>query len=109
VNPADAAEVELVGVLRPPEPANFVTPANTPERWYWRDIPAMAKALGAARPAPVFLMAETSTNPGWPALEPRVLPAEIANRHLEYALTWYGLAGALACVYAAMLWKRRTG
>ena len=61
------------------------------------------------RPAPVFLMAETSTNPGWQALVPAPLPAEITNRHLEYALTWFGLAAALAGVYAALLFKRLRG
>jgi cytochrome oxidase assembly protein ShyY1 len=29
-----------------------------------------------------------------------------ANRHLEYALTWFGLAGALAAVYAALVRRR---
>jgi cytochrome oxidase assembly protein ShyY1 len=28
---------------------------------------------------------------------------------LEYALTWFGLAGALACVYGALLWRRFRG
>ena len=65
----------------------------------------MAAALGAARPAPVMLMAETSTNPGFTALKPSPVPAEISNRHLEYALTWFGLAAALAGVYAARLRK----
>jgi surfeit locus 1 family protein len=68
----------------------------------------MAKALNAAEPAPLFLMAETSTNPGWKALDPAPLPLHIPNRHLEYALTWYGLAAVLLGVYAAMLFRRRT-
>jgi surfeit locus 1 family protein len=85
-----------------------VTPKNQPDRnvWYSRDVPAMARALGVAAPAPVMLMAETSTNPEWKALVPAPLPAEIPNRHLEYALTWFGLAGALLAVYAAVLWRR---
>ena len=62
--------------------------------------------LIAALAAGLILMAETSTNPDWKALDPQPLPAEIPNRHLEYALTWFGLAAALACVYAATLWKR---
>jgi surfeit locus 1 family protein len=56
----------------------------------------------------VFLLAETPTNPDFPALEPTPLPGEIANRHLEYALTWFGLAGALIAVYAAVIRRRWT-
>jgi surfeit locus 1 family protein len=110
VDRADAAPVELVGVLRTPDRASAFTPANRPEanRWFSRDIPAMARALGAPGPAaPVFLFAESSSNPALAALQPAPLPAEIPNRHLEYALTWFGLAAALVGVYAAGLLKRR--
>ena len=108
VAPADRTPIEIVGVLRAPDAATFVTPPNRPDanRWFSRDVAAMAKTLGVSRPAPMFLMAETSTNPDWSALRPAPIPAEIPNRHLEYALTWFGLAGALIAVYAAMLWKR---
>ena len=107
--PVDATAtqaVDLVGVLRVPERGNFVTPKNLPDRWYTRDASAMARQLGAPQPAPVFLMAETATNPDWQGLVPAPLPTEIPNRHLEYALTWFGLAGALAAVYVADLFAR---
>lgn len=109
VEPGDRTPTAVTGVLRVPDKATFVTPPNEPaaNRWFSRDVPAMAAALSASRPAPVFLMAETSTNPAWAALEPAAMPAEIPNRHLEYALTWFGLAAALIGVYAALLWKRR--
>lgn len=111
VDGAAAAPVELVGVLRTPDRASFVTPKNPsgtgPGRWFSRDVPAMARALGAAQPAPIFLFAETSSNPELAALQPAPLPAEIPNRHLEYALTWFGLAAALAGVYLAVLLRRR--
>lgn len=108
VDPSDGAPVEVVGVLRAPEAGNLFSPPNDPaaNRWYVRDVPAMAAALKADAPAPLVLMAETSSNPAWKALDPAPLPAEISNRHLEYALTWYGLAAALVGVYAAMLWRR---
>lgn len=113
VNVSDLAPVEIVGVLRKPEPGNLFSPANdaAANRWYVRDVPAMAKALKADAPAPLVLMAETSSNPQWKALDPAPLPADIPNRHLEYAMTWYGLAAALVGVYAAMLWRtfRRHG
>ncbi|MDP1874213.1 SURF1 family protein [Phenylobacterium sp.] len=100
--------VEVIGLLRNPDPANFVTPDNRPDTnvWYSRDVGAMAETLGVVAPAPVFLLAETASNPAFPALEPTPLPGEIANRHLEYALTWFGLAGALIAVYVAVLRRR---
>lgn len=107
VDPANRLPVEVTGVLRSPDPANSFSPPNRPDRWFTRDTAAMAQALGASDPAPVFLMAETPTNPEWQALTPAPVPANISNRHLEYAVTWYGLAAALAGVYAAMLLKRR--
>jgi surfeit locus 1 family protein len=107
VDAAAMAPVELVGVLRVPEAGNSFTPPNTAQRWFTRNAVAMAAALKAPQPAPLFLMAETATNPEWKALVPAPIPAEIPNRHLEYALTWYGLAAALLGVYAAMLFKRR--
>ncbi|WP_312160203.1 SURF1 family cytochrome oxidase biogenesis protein [Phenylobacterium sp.] len=113
VNVSDTTPVEIVGVLRAPEAGNLFSPPNdvTANRWYVRDTAAMANALQADAPAPLFLMAETSSNPEWTALDPAPLPAEISNRHLEYALTWFGLAAALVGVYAAMLWRtfRRNG
>jgi len=109
VDAAAAAPFRLVGVLRRPDRRNLFSPPNRPGHWFTRDIPAMAAALRAPAPAPVFLFAETPTNPELPALAPAPVPADIPNRHLEYALTWYGLAAALAGVYAAMLLKRRKG
>ena len=109
VDPAATAPVAVTGVLRKAEPGNLFSPANTPNRWYVRDVAAMAAALKAPQAAPLTLMAETSTNPEWKALTPAPIPAEIANRHLEYALTWYGLAAVLLGVYAALLVKRRKG
>lgn len=105
---ASDAPLKITGVLRQPEHGNMFSPPNQPARWYIRDVPAMAAQLKASQPAPLFLMAETPTNPEWKALVPAPLPDDIPNRHLEYALTWYGLAGALVGVYAAMLFRRRT-
>lgn len=110
VDAADRAPVAVTGVLRLPDKPSPFAPANdvAGNRWYGRDAQAMAASLKAATPAaPVFLFAETRTNPGFEALVPAPIPAEIANRHLEYALTWFGLAAALVGVYAAVLFSRR--
>lgn len=107
VDPADQAPVSLNGVLRKPERASFFAPKNRPGHWFTRDIPAMARALGASAPAPVILMSETSSNPELTALDPSPIPTDIPNRHFEYALTWFGLAAGLLGVYAARLFGRK--
>ena len=104
----DERPVGIRGVLRAPERRTFIQPANDPAhgRFFGRQIAPLAQALHAPNPAPWFLMAETSSNPEWLALKPAPLPVDIPNDHLQYALTWFGLAGVLLAVYGAMLWGR---
>jgi surfeit locus 1 family protein len=68
---------------------------------------AAPPAVGIARAAPYVLVAEQET-PLAPGVTPTPYPD--AGDNLQYAgaywLTWFGLAGAVACVYAAMLWRR---
>ncbi|HKT52818.1 MAG TPA: SURF1 family cytochrome oxidase biogenesis protein [Caulobacteraceae bacterium] len=98
----------LVGVLRKVDDRNFVTPQNQPAQniWFWHDRLGMAAALGAAHPAPLFLMLESPPPPA-PGPTPAPVPTDIPNNHLAYALTWFGLAAALLGVYLASLWTRR--
>ena len=103
VDPASTAPLIVTGILRAPDKPSVFAAPNRPGHWFTRDMAAMARALQAPAPAPVFLFAETATNPEFPGLVPAPLPTDIPNRHLEYALTWFGLAAALAGVYAAML------
>jgi surfeit locus 1 family protein len=116
----DTAPVTVQGVLRkgdrkPARAGSGIAsvgseaPASGARVWFGRDLNALAKALGLKRPAPYFLMAETSTNPEWKALTPAAIPADIPNNHLSYAITWFGLAAALLGVYAALLRKRMQG
>jgi surfeit locus 1 family protein len=67
----------------------------------------MARVLGLDGPvAPWTLFALTSSNPEWRALQPSAPPAAFANNHLGYAITWFGLALALAGVYVALLRRK---
>ncbi len=103
---------DVVGVLRKPERANWLTPPNTPpapgavQVWRWRDLSAMAVALKAPAPAPVFLMLERPAAPA-PGPQPAAVPTNIPNNHLGYALTWFGLAAGLAAMYVASLLRAR--
>ncbi len=108
LKPGQTIGTPVVGILRRGDTRNFMTPADDPGQnlWYGRDIAAMAQALSAARPAPTYLMLEQpSPPPGGPVIAP--LPSDIPNNHLQYAITWFGLALALAGVYAASLWRKR--
>lgn len=110
-----AGEVEIVGLARRPETPGAFTPANDAGKniWYWRDLPAMAAAaLAPATPRLVPFVIEAEIDAQAPAGWPKggVTRLEVPNRHLEYALTWYGLAGALLAVFAAFAITRwRTG
>ena len=100
----------LIGILRKPDARTFVTPPDQPANklWYWRDLKSMAQTLGAGPPIPVFLALEQGPQPPTGCkLARSAIPANIPNRHLEYALTWFGLAAALVGVYLAMLLRRR--
>jgi surfeit locus 1 family protein len=107
--PGKSIDVPVVGVLRSPDARTFATAPNQPAAnlWYWRDIAGMARTLGAPRPAPVFLMLE-SPAPADMTPRPAAVPTNIPNNHLGYAITWFGLAAALAGVYLAVLLRRRT-
>lgn len=105
---APSAEVvRMVGVVRKSEKAGAFTPVPQNGRFYVRDVLALTKALKVTGDSwGDMLVAETSSNPEWKALIPAPLPGEISNRHFDYILTWFGLAGALLAVYVAMLWRR---
>ena len=106
----------VTGVLRSPEPqpwfAALVAPPPTRRgdsgEFFRRDIPAIAAAVGASRPAPVMLMIEKPA--AGPGLIPSPLPTGIENNHLGYAVTWFGLAAALVGVWiATVVAGRRAG
>ncbi|HXQ17219.1 MAG TPA: SURF1 family cytochrome oxidase biogenesis protein [Caulobacteraceae bacterium] len=64
-------------------------------------------ALGLTHPAPYTLVAEQETPPA-PGVSPAPYPDATDNLQYvgAYWLTWFGLAGAVAGVYAAMFWRR---
>lgn len=104
-DPSDIRPIGVRGVLRSADDEPVIATADDPahRRFYTRRTQTIAAHLKAPNPAPWFLMAESSSNPEWLALKPAPLPVKVSNRHLEYALTWFGLAGVLLAVYAAML------
>ena len=99
----------LTGQVAPPprafDPPRHVVGVLTPIKQLGGDRAEVLQRFPGRKPAPLVLMAEQET-PAPTGLTPAPLPAEISNRHLEYALTWFGLAVTLLFIYAAMLWRR---
>jgi surfeit locus 1 family protein len=99
--------IGVTGLVRSPEIQGSFIPDNEVEanRWFWRDLPAMARSMfpdRATEVAPFFLEAEKSDVPGnWPAGGQTRL--ELPNNHLQYAITWFLLAAALLVIYGIMV------
>ncbi|HWE47491.1 MAG TPA: SURF1 family cytochrome oxidase biogenesis protein [Caulobacteraceae bacterium] len=108
---ASVAPVTIAGVLRAPGKANAFTPKHGPKQplWFSRDVAGIAGQLGFAKPAPVMLIAQTSSNPGMADLRQVALPTEVESHKGEYAPTWFGLALVLAAFYAAFVTQRLRG
>lgn len=100
--------VDIVGVMRWPEPRGTFTPNDEPARslWFARDPAAMAKAKSWGTIAPFYIDQEAPAAPGG---LPRVGPlkASLPNNHLQYAITWYGLAAVLVIVSLLLFRSRR--
>ena len=110
--PEGAASV--TGLVRFTATPGGFTPPNEPAKnlWYWRDIAALtAAAYPGEKPTPLPFTVDAEAAPanpgGWPQGGTTIV--KLANRHLEYALTWYGLALTLAGVYAVYAWSRLGG
>jgi len=91
-------EMTIAGLLRVSEPGGAFLRRNDPaaDRWYSRDVEAIARHRGLHQVAPYFIDAGAS------AAAPSQLPIggltviAFPNNHLVYALTWFGLAAMLA-------------
>ena len=99
--------VTVTGLLRTPEQAGMFTPANdaAKDTWFNRDPAAIGTAKGLLRVAPFLIDADSTPNEGGLPLggQTRIT---FPNRHLEYALTWFGLAGTLLVFFLAYAWTR---
>ncbi len=107
-----AGPTTVTGILRRAETPGSFTPAPDASHrlFYASDIPAMAAAAGVEGDRVVLSEYVEAETPGkiiaWPkGRDPRDLLAAIPNRHLEYALTWFGLAVALAGVYGLYIMR----
>ena len=102
--------VEVTGLLRLSEPKGAFLRSNDPaaERWYSRDVAAMAaaRALPADKVAPFFIDADDATNEGGYPVG-GLTQIAFPNNHLVYAITWYSLAGMLIAAVIVLYRKRQ--
>lgn len=76
--------------------------------FYWKDLDAMAASVGlpADQVLPFFLDAGPAPVPGGLPIG-GVTQIDLPNSHLQYALTWYGLAAALVVISLVALVRRK--
>jgi surfeit locus 1 family protein len=114
VDPATRADGQVAGavtiealVRRPGEP-HWLVPDNEPaaNRWYWMELPAMREAAGLS-PAgpPLYLEERAGQHPGEFPIGGQTR-LELPNDHLQYAITWFLLALALAVIWFLFHWRR---
>jgi cytochrome oxidase assembly protein ShyY1 len=100
--------VDLTGYLRFPEKAGTLTPAeNLAKRlWFTRDHLAMARTLDwgdGQQVAPFYIDLEQPVpDNGIP--KPGPLEVHLKDDHLQYAITWFALAGAVVIAFG--VWSR---
>jgi surfeit locus 1 family protein len=104
VPPAPPTPVEVTGLLRLSEPGGGFLRRNDPgaNRWYSRDVAAIAAARGLSGVAPYFIDADAApagASPNDPVGGLTVIAFH--NNHLVYAITWY----TLALMVAAGAWR----
>ncbi|WP_286158977.1 SURF1 family protein [Methylobacterium sp. Leaf456] len=96
-------DVTVTGLLRLSEPGGGFLRHNDPaaDRWYSRDVSALAAARNLHDVAPYFIDADVTPNPGGLPVGGLTVVA-FRNDHLVYALTWFTLAlmSAGALIYA---------
>ena len=100
--------VTLVGTMRWPDSRHWFTPGDDPTHnlWFARDPAAIAAAKGLGSVAPFYVEQEAPAPPGG-LPQPGKLIVSLPDNHLQYALTWFGLAAVLAGTFIA--WLRTSG
>ncbi|MBB4952374.1 surfeit locus 1 family protein [Agrobacterium vitis] len=85
--------VTITGLLRLSEPGGTLLRSNGPQadRWYSRDVAAIAAKRNLTRVAPYFIDADKSaSNAAYPV--GGMTQIRFPNSHLQYAITWFVMA-----------------
>lgn len=115
--PGATGQVNITGLLRMPETRAFLRHNDiAADRWYTRDVAAMAVSRKLDHVAPYFVDADAPASAkslpdtSWPRAGLTVV--SFPNNHLSYAITWFVLAlltsGAVTYVVRDGIRSRRT-
>jgi cytochrome oxidase assembly protein ShyY1 len=98
--------VEVIGILRWPERRGFFDNdySRYEDLWFVRDHLAMAVRNEWGAVAPFYIEMEGPA-PAGGVPKPGRLSVNLVNHHLQYALTWFGLALALVAVFGLWVWS----
>ncbi|PWL19093.1 SURF1 family protein [Falsochrobactrum shanghaiense] len=105
--------VTVTGLARDPltaKPSSLIPDNDVAKNvFYWKDWAAMAESANLPsldETVPFFIDADSKANPGGLPVG-GVTIIDFPNNHLQYAVTWYGLALALMGVVGTWLWRHR--
>ena len=108
-----SGKVKIAGLARTilTEKPSWLVPDNEPARniFYWKDFAAMRGSAGlpdGAKVAEVFIDADKTPNPGGLPIG-GVTILDLPNNHLQYAMTWYGLAVTLAVIWGVLAMRHK--
>jgi surfeit locus 1 family protein len=102
-------EITVTGLLRAPRKSAWFEPGDgiSDNEWFSRDPQAFAAVYGPSGPIAPYII-DAFFDPALPGGLPQGGETIVSfpNNHFGYALTWFGLAAALAGVFAAFAWSR---
>ncbi len=116
---SDTSTIQITGLLRMTEPSGGFLRKNDPagNRWYSRDVNAIAAATGLTRPAPFFIDADAGPANNKPGAQQDDVAASAPvagltvihfhNNHLIYAAVWFSLAAMTAAAWAYVMRDRK--
>jgi surfeit locus 1 family protein len=103
-----AGPIAIMGAVRWPDTRHWFTPNDDPAHnlWFARDPQAIAAAKRLASVAPFYVEQETPMPPGG-LPRPGKIVVNLPDNHLQYAVTWFGLAIVLVVVFVVWAFNSR--
>lgn len=104
ITPPTSGPVTLTGYLRFPEAPVLWTPHEDRAKrlWFLRDQRTMASVNGWGEVAPFYIDLEAPV-PANGLPKPGPLEVHLKDNHMQYAITWFGLAAAVGIAFLVWL------